>query len=223
MPNPIFPFTWQYNNQPIEVLAANVNLLLPECNDSDTYVTNVTNDILNPWFILPTLNNTCTKVQDLHTLDPNLPIQNLSGWKIGGNLVLQSQPSYTVSLGTLTVENSFGLMNDGLYAWKTSGMTSASIPGPGSYTRISEPLGIFNTATDIGVPSGINYVQVKFTYDYVAYPPTGSTLQYDLVLNVERCSISETPASPTDEIEIWISFELEFLIDTQCTVTYSGV
>lgn len=221
MPTPLYPFTWQYNNQPIEVLASNVNLLLPECNDSNKYITNVSG-ATPPWIIYPSLLNTCTQVEDLNTIDTNLPVQNLSGWKIGGQLILQQQSSYTVSLGTLTVENGFGLVLDGLFPWKTSGMTWAQVPG--GYNIITEPLGIFNTATDLGVPSGNNYVQVKFTYEPVPYPPvSGNTLVYELVLNVERCSISETPSSPTDEIEIAISFELEFLIDTQCTVTYSGI
>jgi hypothetical protein len=222
MPNPIFPFTWQYNNQPIEVLASNVNLLLPECNDADKYITNVSAAVA-PWVIYPTLINTCSKVEDLNTIQPNLPVQNLSGWKIGGHVVLQAQPSYSVSLGILTVENSFGgtMLNVGLYPWKSSGMTWAQIPG--GYKIITEPLGIFNTASDVGVPSGNNYVQVKFTYEPVVYPPSGTTLDYQLMLYVDRCSISETPALPTDEIEIAISFELEFLIDTGCTVLYSGI
>jgi hypothetical protein len=42
MPTPLFPYTWQYNNQSIEVLASNVNLLLPACNDSNKYSTEVT-------------------------------------------------------------------------------------------------------------------------------------------------------------------------------------
>ena len=220
MPNPLFPFTWQYNNQPIEILANNINLLLPECNDSDKYVTNV-GPVVPPWIIYPTLINTCSKVEDLNTIDSFLPVQNLSGWKIGGHLVLQNQPSYSVSLGILTVENSFGLLSAGLYPWKTSGMTWAQTPP--TYIAITEPLGIFNTATDLGVPSGNNYVQVKFTYEPVVYPPTGTTIDYQLMLYVNRCSISETPDLPTDDIEIAISFELEFLIDTVCTVLYSGV
>lgn len=220
MPNPLFPFTWQYNNQPIAILANDINLLLPECNDSDKYVTNVA-PVVAPWIIYPTLINTCSKVEDLNTIDSFLPVQNLSGWKIGGHLVLQNQPSYSVSLGILTVENSFGLSLGGLYPWKTSGMTWAQTPS--TYIAITEPLGIFNTATDLGVPSGNNYVQVKFTYEPVVYPPVGTTLDYQLMLYVNRCSISETPTLPTDDIEIAISFELEFLIDTVCTVLYSGV
>jgi hypothetical protein len=42
MPNPLFPFTWQYNNQPIEVLAATVSefvtnptsKVIPVCADT---------------------------------------------------------------------------------------------------------------------------------------------------------------------------------------------
>jgi hypothetical protein len=42
MPNPLFPFTWQYNNQPIEVLAATISefvtnptsKVLPVCADT---------------------------------------------------------------------------------------------------------------------------------------------------------------------------------------------
>jgi hypothetical protein len=220
MPTPLFQYTWQYNNQPIGILANDISLLLPECNDSEKYTTNVMDGSI--WLIAPTLKKTCTKVEDINTINPgNLTPQNLNGWKIGGSVVLQNQSSYSVSVGTLTVENSFGLVNDGLFPWKTSGLASAQEPP--SYNRTVEPLGLFNTATDQGVPSLINYVQVKFTYDYVTYPPTGTTLEYNIMLNVERCSISETPASPTDEIEIFISFELEFLIDQQCTVSYSGV
>lgn len=220
MPTPLFPYTWQYSNQPIGILANDINLLLPECNDSDKYITNVSGG--SPWIIYPTLINTCSKVEDLNTIDSNLPVQNLSGWKIGGYIVLQSQPSYSVSLGILTIENSFGLLSAGLCPWKTSGMTWAQKPL--TYLAITEPLGIFNTATDLGVLSGNNYVQVTFTYEPVTYPPVGTTtLDYQLMLHVSRCSISETPALPTDEIEIAISFELEFLIDTVCTVLYSGV
>jgi hypothetical protein len=215
MPTPLYPFTWQYNNQPIEVLANNVNLLLPECNDSNKYVTNVTPGI--PWLIYPTLINTCTKVEDLNTIDPNLPVDNLGGWKIGGHLVLQGSDSYTVSLGTLTVENSNGLFNAGLFPWKTSGMASAQIPN--TFNLITEPLGLFNTATDLGTPSGINYVQVRFTYT-PTYPVVGNTITYALELTVERCSISQTATPPTAEIEIAISFEWEFLINNLCTVSY---
>jgi hypothetical protein len=216
MSTPLFPFTWQYSNQPIEVLANNVNLLLPECNDSNKYTTNVTPGI--PWFIYPTLINTCTKVEDLNTIDPNLPVENLSGWKIGGHLVLQNSDSYTVSLGTLTVEDSFSLSNQGFYPWKTSGTTSAQIPT--TFNMVTEPLGLFNTATDSGTVSGINYVQVRFTYT-PTYPVTGDTVTYALELTVERCSISETATPPTAELEIAISFEFEFLINNVCTVTYT--
>jgi hypothetical protein len=220
MPTPLFQYTWQYNNQPIEILANNINLLLPECNDSDKYVTNVMG--APNWFIAPTLINTCSKVEDINTINPgNQPPQNLNGWKIGGSVALQGQNSYSISVGTLTVENSFGLVNDGLFVWKTSGTASAQEPP--SYIRTIEPLGLFNTATDLGVPSLTNYVQVKFTFDYVSYPPIGTTLEYNIILTVDRCSISETPTLLTDEIEIVISFELEFLIDTVCTVLYSGV
>lgn len=216
MPTPLFPFTWQYNNQPIEVLANNVNLLLPECNDSNKYITNVTPGV--PWLIYPTLINTCTKVEDVNTIDPNLPVEDLSGWKIGGHLVLQGSDAYSVSLGTLTVENSYNLSNQGFYPWKTSGTTSAQVPS--TYTMITEPLGLFNTATDLGTGSGINYVQVRFTYE-PTYPSVGNTVTYALGLTVERCSISQAATPPTAELEIAISFEFEFLINNLCTVSYT--
>jgi hypothetical protein len=217
MPAPLFPFVWQYNNQTINTLANNVALLLPQYDD---YTTNVAfvNPPAIPFIIYPTLIESGTKIIDAHTLTPNLPVNNLSGWKIGGSIVLQGQNSYSISVGTLTVENSFGLLNDGLFVWKTSGTASAQ-ESP-SYIRTIEPLGLFNTATDLGVPSLTNYVQVKFTFDYVSYPPTGTTLEYNIMLTVDRCSISETPTLPTDEIEIIISFELEFLINDFCTITY---
>jgi len=216
MSTPLYPFTWQYNNQPIEVLANNVNLLLPECNDSNKYVTNVTPGIV-PWLIYPTLINTCTKVEDLNTIGPNIPAENLSGWKIGGQLVLQASDSYTVSLGTLTVENSANVPNGGFYSWKISGMAWAQIPN--TYNLITEPLGLFNTASDLGTPSGINYVQVRFIHT-PTYPVVGNTITYALELNVERCSISQTATPPTAEIEIAIAFEWEFLINDVCTVSY---
>jgi len=214
MPTPLFPYTWQYNNQPIEVLASNVNLLLPECNDANKYVTEV--GVFAPWIIKPSLLNTCLKVEDLHTIDPNLPIENLSGWKIGGMVVLQSAGNYVIPLGTITVENGFGLSNFGVYPWKNSGIAFADVPGMVLKGKL-EPLGLFNTVTDLSTPNGLNYAQITFeqTYNIV-----GNNVELVIEMKVDQCPLTIPPATI---IEVGVSFEIEYLINNNCNVNYIGV
>jgi hypothetical protein len=215
MPTPLFPYTWQYNNQSIEVLASNVNLFLPACNDSNKYSTEVTSSQI-PYVIKPSMLSTCLKVEDLHSIDPNLPIENLSGWKVGGSVVLQSAGSYAVPLGTILVENGFGLSNFGIYPWKTSGVAYADVPGISLKQKV-EPLGLFNTVTDLSTLSGLNYAQITFEHTYNV---VGNNVEVILELKVDPCPLTVLPATT---IEVNVSFEIEYLINNTCTVSYTGV
>lgn len=215
MPTPLFPFVWQYNNQTINTLANDIAGLLPQYDD---YTTNVA--VLNPpalpFIIWPTLTQSGTKVVDLHTLTPNLPINNLNGWKLTGQVILQNANTYTIPLGIITVSdpntNGPGLLNSGFFSWNTSGSVLSDI---GGLAQINEPLGPFNTVTDINQVNSQNYARINFvqTMNYV----TPYVIDYTLELKLESCPFTIPTVGPLETI---VSFEIEFLVNDACTITY---
>lgn len=215
MPTPLFPFVWQYNNQTINTLANDISGLLPQYDD---YTTNVA--ILpppaTPFIIWPTLTQSGTKVIDLHTLTPNLPINNLSGWKLTGQVLLQNANTYTIPLGVITVSDPNttgpGLLNSGFFSWNTSGSVLSDI---GGLAQINEPLGPFNTVTDINQVNTQNYARINFvqTMNYV----TPYVVDYTLELKLESCPFTIPTVGPLETI---VSFEIEFLVNDACTITY---
>jgi hypothetical protein len=80
MPNPLFPFTWQYNNQPIEVLAATVaefvtnptSKVIPVC--ADTANTGAGE------FIDSTLTDDAVSLRTVYTVSPG--VQQEQGLKL---------------------------------------------------------------------------------------------------------------------------------------------
>lgn len=215
MPIPLFPFVWQYNNQTINTLANDIALLLPQYDD---YTTNVAfvNPPAIPFIIYPTLIESGTKIIDVHTLTPNLPLNNLSGWKIGGSVVLQNATTYTIPLGKITVNdpntNGSGLLNSGFFPWKTSGNVISDI---GSFVQTNEPIGPFNTVSDATQINNQNYARINFnqTLNWV----TPYLLEVTLELKLESCPFTIPSAGFFETI---VSFELEFLINDSCTITY---
>lgn len=214
MPTPLFPFVWQYNNQTINTLANNIALLLPQYDD---YTTNVAiqGPPAIPFIIHPTLIESGTKINDLHTLTPNLSVNNLTGWKIGGSVLLQNATTYTIPLGVITVNDttSTGFLNSGFFPWKTSGNTICDIGGS---VQINEPIGPFNTVGDLTQINGQNYARINFnqTLNYI----TPYILEVTLELKLESCPFTIVSVGPFETI---VSFELEFLINDSCTITYA--
>ena len=194
MPTPLFPYTWQYNNQPIDVLAADINLLLPNENNYNLEVL-----YGSPWVLKPSMVKTSLEIND--TYATTQPIHTFTGYKVVGALSFNGSNNYVQYLGTVNSSNS-------LYSWINKG----SVYVFGDQILLNTHLvSAFTPGALVYDESTTNYVPADYMNILVDQAVPG---EFDLYM-----IIASTTTVNNIAID-FVSFEFEFMVPTNSTVNF---
>lgn len=194
MPTTLFPYTWQYNNQPIEVLANDINLLLPNENKYDLEVL-----YGSPWALKPIMVKTSLEINN--TYATTQPIPTFTGYKVVGALSFNGSNSYVQYLGTISSSN-------GLYSWINKG----SVYVFGDQILLNTHLvSAFTPGALVRDETTNNYV----TADYMnILEDQAIPGEFDLYMVIAS---TNTVNNITMDI---VSFEFEFMVPTNSIVNF---
>jgi hypothetical protein len=194
MSTPLFPYTWQYNNQTIDVLAANVNLLLPNENNY-----NLEGLFGAPWFLKPSMVKTSLEIND--TYATTQPQPTFTGYKVVGALQFTGGNPYVEYLGTVESSN-------GLYSWINKG----SVYVFGDQIVLNTHLvSAFTPGALVKDETTNNYVTADYMNILVDQTVPG---EFDLYM------IIASTATVNNIAIDFVSFEFEFMIPTNSIVNF---